>query len=73
MTNVNADSHQAKAKNSFDEVWGKVMFLQVFVCPRRGGAAPEGSASGGGSAFRKAGGTHPTGMISCFFDFFRFR
>ena len=92
---------------SANEVWGKVMFSQVFVCPRGegrvgfpacitghmtsiggwGGAASRGVClqevciqgvypmeGGGGSAYevggrpratRKAGCTHPTGMVSC--------
>ena len=52
-------------------VWGKVMFSQVFVCLRGGGLHPTrgGGVCLGGCAYplgtRKAGGAHPTGMLSC--------
>ena len=58
------------------EVWGKVMFSQVFVWPRRGasairrlGVCIQGGVCIGGwahSGTRKAGSTHPIGIISCF-------
>ena len=64
-----------------NEVWGKVMFSQVFVYPRggwsayRGGGLPTGRK---GSAYEagcwtpprsiKVGGTHPTGILSCYFN-----
>ena len=87
-----------------NEVWGKVMLSQVFVCPQwgkgvclgdrypgglpgRGSAYMGGSSWGGGRSAdvsasggsgiciqgglgrppgtRKAGGTHPTGILSC--------
>ena len=60
-----------------NEVWGKVMFSQVFSLST-GGSAYRGSAWGGvrppcgrhpgglgrPPGTRKAGGTHPTGMLS---------
>ena len=45
-----------------NEVWDKVMFWQVFVCPRGRGEGTRASPS----RTRKAGGTHPTGMLFCF-------
>ena len=58
-----------------NEVWGKVMFSQVFVCPR-GGVCGEGCGkhlpgprarlSPPVETATEAGGTHPTGMYSCF-------
>ena len=78
-----------------NEVWGKVICLQVCVCPQggawsqgvpgpgggawsrgepapRGVSAPRGSGPGWGCLVEAprtataAGGTHPTGMHSCF-------
>ena len=65
-----------------NEVWGKVICLHVYTClsfcPQGGGGAwsrggPGGEGSGPGGflveTLRKAtaaGGTHPTGMHSCF-------
>ena len=74
-----------------NEVWGKVIFSKVFVCPwgfsahitghmtrgwgsnpgegvciQRGGGLPTGSGveQTAPPRFRKAGGTHPTGIAS---------
>ena len=55
-----------------NEVWGKVMFSQVYVCPHGGGGSAfggGGSASGGWAdppppRTRKAGSTF-TGMLFC--------
>ena len=46
------------------QVWGKVIFSQVFVfpggvCIQRGMGRPPSPGT------KKAGGTHPTGMLSC--------
>ena len=40
------------------------MFLQVSVCPGRGGLCPGSGGSLSGSS-QQAGVTHPTGMLSC--------
>ena len=66
-----------------NEVWSKVICLQVCVCPQgRGVPAPGGVCSGGcllpggclveipPPAATAAGGTHPTGMHFCFILFY---
>ena len=65
-----------------NEVWDKVICLQVCVCPWGGGAwswgvpGPGGAWSRGGAWWRPpqmtiaAGGVHPTGMHSCSFSFY---
>ena len=50
-----------------NEVWGKVMFSQVFFCPQ-GGSASRGSASGRGDCIQEGGlhlggGLHPEGGL----------
>ena len=52
-----------KIQNIFtaaNEVWSKVICLQVCVCPQGGAWSDPG-----GSGPTAAGGTHPTGMHSC--------
>ena len=55
-----------------NEVWGKVICLQVCVCPQRGCLVLGGVPGLGGAWWRPprtataADGTHPTGMHSCY-------
>ena len=50
---------------SANEVWGKVMFSEAFVCPRRGvGVSVRGGLCLRGLCPGGAGSTHPTGMLS---------
>ena len=64
-----------------NEVWGKVMLLRLFVCHsvHRGGVHPSMQWAGGFTVpwadpppetATKAGGAHPTGIDSCFQDWF---
>ena len=53
-----------------NEVWGKVIFSQVSVCPRGGGGMWQtprwvDTPPGQRETANEAGGTHPTGMHSC--------
>ena len=53
-----------------NEVWGKVVFLHLSVCSRRereGGFFLEGGWAHLPRT-KKAGGTHPTGMLSCIME-----
>ena len=45
--------------------FAKVIFSQVFVCPRGAGGLYRGGLSGRPPVRLRAGGTHPTGMHSC--------